>query len=183
MLTLRAEKNERNLKIFLECLPKDPTEDEIQSLLRQLETMEDVDNCEELQSQIMETIQGYPELLMAMKQFNNEHAFEKEKVEFERLKLEEQISMLEKVIENGIKQTTDLQEIHHVEVDDLHNQVREIWKPEFVKSCFFRSSICKNKWLPMCASSTSTASIQKRSGQRCSRISTGLSSSSKNRQR
>lgn len=111
-----------------ECLQKDPTEDEIQSLLRQLETMEDVDNCEELQSQIMETIQGYPELLMAMKQFNNEHAFEKEKVEFERLKLEEQISMLEKVIENGIKQTTDLQEIHHVEVDDLHNQIINLQK-------------------------------------------------------
>jgi len=111
-----------------ECLPKDATEDEIQSLLRQLETMEDVDNCEELQSQIMETIQGYPELLMAMKQFNNEHAFEKEKVEFERLKLEEQISMLEKVIENGIKQTTDLQEIHHVEVDDLHNQIINLQK-------------------------------------------------------
>jgi len=113
---------------LLECLPKDPTEDEIQSLLRQLETMEDVDNCEELQSQIMETIQGYPELLMAMKQFNNEHAFEKEKVEFERLKLEEQISMLEKVIENGIKQTMDLQEIHHVEVDDLHNQIINLQK-------------------------------------------------------
>lgn len=111
-----------------ERLPKDPTEDEIQSLLRQLETMEDVDNCEELQSQIMETIQGYPELLMAMKQFNNEHAFEKEKVEFERLKLEEQISMLEKVIENGIKQTTDLQEIHHMEVDDLHNQIINLQK-------------------------------------------------------
>jgi len=113
---------------LLERLPKDPTEDEIQSLLRQLETMEDVDNCEELQSQIMETIQGYPELLMAMKQFNNEHAFEKEKVEFERLKLEEQISMLEKVIENGIKQTTDLQEIHHMEVDDLHNQIINLQK-------------------------------------------------------
>jgi len=111
-----------------ERLPKDPTEDEIQSLLRQLETMEDVDNCEELQSQIMETIQGYPELLMAMKQFNNEHAFEKEKVEFERLKLEEQISMLEKVIESGIKQTTDLQEIHHMEVDDLHNQIINLQK-------------------------------------------------------
>jgi len=113
---------------LLERLPKDPTEDEIQSLLRQLETMEDVDNCEELQSQIMETIQGYPELLMAMKQFNNEHAFEKEKVEFERLKLEEQISMLEKVIESGIKQTTDLQEIHHMEVDDLHNQIINLQK-------------------------------------------------------
>lgn len=114
--------------LVTERLPKDPTEDEIQSLLRQLETMEDVDNCEELQSQIMETIQGYPELLMAMKQFNNEHAFEKEKVEFERLKLEEQISMLEKVIENGIKQTTDLQEIHHMEVDDLHNQIINLQK-------------------------------------------------------
>ncbi|CAG5094149.1 Oidioi.mRNA.OKI2018_I69.XSR.g13292.t1.cds [Oikopleura dioica] len=113
---------------LLESLPKDPTEDEIQSLLAQLETMEDVDNCEELQSQIMETIQGYPELLQAMKQFNNEHAFEKEKVEFERLKLEEQISMLEKVIENGIKQTTDLQEIHHAEVDDLHNQIINLQK-------------------------------------------------------
>ena len=56
----------------------------------------------------------------------NEHSFEKEKVEFERLKLEEQISMLEKVIEEGIRQTTELQEIHHQEVDDLHNQVNKI---------------------------------------------------------
>ena len=48
----------------------------------------------------------------------------KEKVEYERLKLEEQISMLEKVIEEGIKQTTELQEIHHSEVEDLHKQVR-----------------------------------------------------------
>ena len=47
----------------------------------------------------------------------------KEKVEYERLKLEEQISMLEKVIEEGIKQTTELQEIHHSEVEDLHKQV------------------------------------------------------------
>ena len=46
-----------------------------------------------------------------------------EKVEYERLKLEEQISMLEKVIEEGIKQTTELQEIHHSEVEDLHKQV------------------------------------------------------------
>lgn len=135
--------------------------------------MEDVDNCEELQSQIMETIQGYPELLMAMKQFNNEHAFEKEKVEFERLKLEEQISMLEKVIESGIKQTTDLQEIHHMEVDDLHNQVTKTEKQEFAMSYSFRSSICKNKLVPTCALSTSIASTPKRSEQRCSRISTG----------
>ena len=32
--------------------------------------------------------------------------------------------MLEKVIEEGIRQTTELQEIHHQEVDDLHNQVK-----------------------------------------------------------
>ena len=44
-------------------------------------------------------------------------------MEYERLKLEEQISMLEKVIEEGIKQTTELQEIHHSEVEDLHKQV------------------------------------------------------------
>lgn len=31
--------------------------------------------------------------------------------------------MLEKVIEEGIKQTTELQEIHHSEVEDLHKQV------------------------------------------------------------
>ena len=31
--------------------------------------------------------------------------------------------MLEKVIEQGIKQTTELQEIHHSEVEDLHKQV------------------------------------------------------------
>ena len=31
--------------------------------------------------------------------------------------------MLEKVIEEGIRQTTELQEIHHQEVDDLHTQV------------------------------------------------------------
>ena len=50
--------------------------------------------------------------------------FFQEKVEYERLKLEEQISMLEKVIEQGIKQTTELQEIHHSEVEDLHKQVK-----------------------------------------------------------
>jgi len=32
--------------------------------------------------------------------------------------------MLEKVIEQGIKQTTELQEIHHSEVEDLHKQVK-----------------------------------------------------------
>ena len=48
-------------------------------------------------------------------------------MEYERLKLEEQISMLEKVIEEGIKQTTELQEIHHSEVEDLHKQVCSIF--------------------------------------------------------
>ena len=57
------------------------------------------------------------------KKFKNLKFFFKEKVEYERLKLEEQISMLEKVIEEGIKQTTELQEIHHSEVEDLHKQV------------------------------------------------------------
>ena len=79
----------------------------------------------ELQNQIMDTVNGYPELMQAMRQFNNNHSFEKEKVEYERLKLEEQISMLEKVIEEGIRQTTELQEIHHSEVADLHSQVKE----------------------------------------------------------
>ena len=65
----------------------------------------------------------YFKLSKAIKTHQNEHSFEKEKVEFERLKLEEQISMLEKVIEEGIRQTTELQEIHHQEVDDLHTQV------------------------------------------------------------
>merc|ERR1712131_483616 len=51
-----------------------------------------------------------------------------EKVEYERLKLEEQISMLEKVIEEGIKQTTELQEIHHSEVEDLHKQIINLQK-------------------------------------------------------
>lgn len=71
----------------------------------------------------MDTVNGYPELMQAMRQYNSEHGFEKEKVEYERLKLEEQISMLEKVIEEGIRQTTELQEIHHSEVEDLHTQV------------------------------------------------------------
>ena len=34
--------------------------------------------------------------------------------------------MLEKVIEEGIKQTTELQEIHHSEVEDLHKQVKTL---------------------------------------------------------
>merc|ERR1719447_574068 len=71
----------------------------------------------------MDTVKCYPELMQAIKVHQNEHSFEKEKVEFERLKLEEQISMLEKVIEEGIRQTTELQEIHHSEVEDLHKQI------------------------------------------------------------
>merc|ERR1712176_1479033 len=74
------------------------------------------------------TVQQYPELMSAMKSYNENHDFEKEKVEYERLKLEEQISMLEKVIEEGIRQTTELQEIHHQEVDDLHDQILNLQK-------------------------------------------------------
>ena len=54
-------------------------------------------------------------------------------MEYERLKLEEQISMLEKVIEEGIKQTTELQEIHHSEVEDLHKQVCSSFFEIFLK--------------------------------------------------
>merc|ERR1711935_959615 len=78
--------------------------------------------------EIMETIGQYPELMSAMKDYNENSGFEKEKVEYERLKLEEQISMLEKVIEEGIKQTTELQEIHHSEVEDLHKQIINLQK-------------------------------------------------------
>jgi len=102
--------------------------DEINELLQRLEQMETVDDSEELQNQIMDTVNGYPELMQAMRQFNNNHSFEKEKVEYERLKLEEQISMLEKVIEEGIRQTTELQEIHHSEVADLHSQILNLQK-------------------------------------------------------
>merc|ERR1711970_1297173 len=66
--------------------------------------------------------------MTAMRQYNDDHSYEKEKVEYERLKLEEQISMLEKVIEEGIKQTTELQEIHHSEVEDLHKQIINLQK-------------------------------------------------------
>lgn len=106
----------------IDDLSRDET-DEINELLKRLESMETMDDSEELQNQIMDTVNGYPELMQAMRQYNSEHGFEKEKVEYERLKLEEQISMLEKVIEEGIRQTTELQEIHHSEVEDLHTQI------------------------------------------------------------
>lgn len=121
------------LQAFQEQIPgmdelrRDET-DEINELLKRLESMETMDDSEELQNQIMDTVNGYPELMQAMREFNNEHSFEKEKVEYERLKLEEQISMLEKVIEEGIRQTNELQEIHHSEVEDLHSQILNLQK-------------------------------------------------------
>jgi DNA repair exonuclease SbcCD ATPase subunit len=101
---------------------------EIQLILKKLEEMEQMDDSEELETEIMNTVSQYPELMSAMKSYNEDHSFEKEKVEYERLKLEEQISMLEKVIEEGIKQTTELQEIHHSEVEDLHKQIINLQK-------------------------------------------------------
>jgi len=101
---------------------------EIQMILKKLEAMEQMEDSEELENEIMSTVQQYPELMSAMKSYNENHDFEKEKVEYERLKLEEQISMLEKVIEEGIKQTTELQEIHHSEVEDLHKQIINLQK-------------------------------------------------------
>lgn len=101
---------------------------EIQLILSKLEAMEQMDDSQELENEIMETISQYPELMTAMKDYNQNNSFEKEKVEYERLKLEEQISMLEKVIEEGIKQTTELQEIHHSEVEDLHKQIINLQK-------------------------------------------------------
>jgi hypothetical protein len=101
---------------------------EIQLILKKLEAMEQMEDSEELENEIMSTVQQYPELMSAMKSYEENHDFEKEKVEYERLKLEEQISMLEKVNEEGIKQTTELQEIHHSEVEDLHKQIINLQK-------------------------------------------------------
>jgi hypothetical protein len=104
-------------------------EEEIRDLIIKLESMESMQDSLALSSTMLDAIgNAPPETLQALRSFHSDHDFEKERVEYERLKLEEQITMLEKVIEDGIRQTNELQEIHHHEVEDLHSQILNLQK-------------------------------------------------------